>query len=118
MPLPSASTIARKDDTIQTMQYKFARMLEEVAGATVQVRTDDPRNHLIANAVNAARTFLTYLETLNLGNVVLNEVAGKYRFKADGTFQLWNDDQMGFQSISVHGDAGEEYIEIGELDEE
>lgn len=100
------------------MGYKLARMLEEVSGASVQVRVDDPKNLLLFRAVNAARVFLIYLENLNLGNVVINEVAGKYRFKADGTFQLWNDDQMGFQTISVHGNAGEEYLEIGELDDE
>lgn len=115
MPL-SDRTIARSDDTVRDMQYKLARAMEEFVGDGVNVRVDDPRNLLMYRAVNAARAFLTYLEELNLNNVVLNEVEGKYRFKADGTFQLWNADQLGYQSVIVGGEAGQEYIEFGEVE--
>lgn len=40
-------------------------------------------------------------------------VAGKYRIKDDGTFQLWNPDQNLFHTLSISGAAGEEILSIG-----
>jgi hypothetical protein len=38
----------------------------------------------------------------------LKTVAGKYRFKDDGSFQLWNADQNKFHTITITGAAGAE----------
>jgi hypothetical protein len=40
-------------------------------------------------------------------------MAGKYRFKPDGTFQLWNADQNKFHTITVTGAAQAETISVG-----
>ena len=47
------------------------------------------------------------------GPFVLKSVAGKYRFKTDGSFQLWNQTQSLFQSISLSGDSGSEVLGYG-----
>lgn len=49
----------------------------------------------------------------NVVAYALKTVAGKYRFKDDGTFQLWNADQNLFHSITIAGAAGAEVINIG-----
>lgn len=43
----------------------------------------------------------------------LKTVAGKYRIKDDGTWQLWNPDQNLFHTISISGAAGAEILNIG-----
>lgn len=120
MALPSDATIPRQDDSINVLLYKLARALEEAAGTATSERStprnDDPKNIQFFKGVLALRAFITYLENLNLGNVVINEVVGKYRFKEDGSFQLWNDDQMGYQTLTIGGVAGEEYINIGDVE--
>jgi hypothetical protein len=40
-------------------------------------------------------------------------VAGKYRIKGDGTFQLWNGTQNKWHAITVSGAAGAEVLSIG-----
>jgi hypothetical protein len=44
--------------------------------------------------------------------LALRTIAGKYRIKADGTFQLWNADQSLFHTLTLSGDAGEETLNI------
>lgn len=41
------------------------------------------------------------------------QVAARYRFKADGTFQLWNPDQNKWCAVTVGGTAGNEVLRIG-----
>lgn len=48
----------------------------------------------------------------NVVNYALATVAGKYRIKDDGSFQLWNATQNKFHSITVSGAAGEEVLNI------
>lgn len=43
----------------------------------------------------------------------LTSVAGKYRFKVDGSFQLYNATQSKYHTISISGSAGAEQIDIG-----
>lgn len=43
---------------------------------------------------------------------VLASVAGKYRFKPDGSFQLWNADQSKFHTLTLTGLAGAETLSI------
>jgi hypothetical protein len=38
--------------------------------------------------------------------------AGHFRIKADGTFQLWNQDQNLWHTISISGIAGAETLDI------
>ena len=42
-----------------------------------------------------------------------SQVPGKYRFKADGTFELWNPTQGLWQSLTLTGAAGLEGINFG-----
>ena len=42
----------------------------------------------------------------------LQTVAGKYRIKADGTFQIWNADQSLFHTLTLSGAAGAETLGI------
>lgn len=39
-------------------------------------------------------------------------ITGKYRFKSDGSLQLWNPDQSKWQSLTLSGGAGAELISI------
>lgn len=50
---------------------------------------------------------------LALGGGLPSEVAGKYRFKLDGTFQLWNATQSKWHSLTISGAAGAEELGIG-----
>lgn len=45
--------------------------------------------------------------------LALKTVAGKYRIKADGTFQLWNATQSKWHALTLSGAAGEEILSIG-----
>lgn len=40
-------------------------------------------------------------------------VAGKYRFKTDGSFQIYNATQAKYHTITISGAAGSEEIGIG-----
>lgn len=55
--------------------------------------------------------FSTLLPTPS-GDYVRSTRPGKYRFKTDGTFQLWNVDQSLFHTITVTGLAGAETLSI------
>ncbi len=46
------------------------------------------------------------------GALALKTVAGKYRIKDDGSWQLWNADQSLFHTITVSGAAGAETFSI------
>lgn len=48
----------------------------------------------------------------NVASYAPKTVAGKYRFKDDGSFQLWNPDQNLFHTITVSGAAGAEVMNI------
>jgi hypothetical protein len=42
----------------------------------------------------------------------LPDFPGKMRIKADGSFQLWNPDQLTWHTLGIGGLAGAEYITI------
>lgn len=54
---------------------------------------------------------------LTAGLGVPTTVATKYRFKGDGSFQLWNPDQNKWHTLTVSGAAGAEglNVEAGEV---
>lgn len=47
-----------------------------------------------------------------VATLALRTVAGKYRIKSDGTFQLWNATQSKFHTLTLSGAAGAEIIAI------
>ncbi len=52
------------------------------------------------------------VDTLLAAKAVLT-VAGKYRIKGDGTFQLWNATQSKWHTLAITGAAGAEALTIG-----
>ena len=48
-----------------------------------------------------------------IGPPALNWTLSGLRVKADGSFQLWNPDQLKWHTLQVRGLAGAEYITIG-----
>lgn len=51
--------------------------------------------------------------TTLLESYALRTVSGKYRLKADGTFQLWNATESKWHSLAISGATGAEVISIG-----
>lgn len=65
-------------------------------------------------AVTVQRAIISGAPTSESGPFyVPSTVAGKYRFKDDGTFQLWNPTQSKFHTLSLTGAAGAELLGIG-----
>jgi hypothetical protein len=54
----------------------------------------------------------TEVDTLLAAKAALT-VAGKYRIKGDGTFQLWNATQSKWHTVTIAGAAGAEVFQIG-----
>ena len=44
--------------------------------------------------------------------LALRTVAGKYRIKTDGTFELWNADQSLWHALTISGALGAEQLNI------
>jgi hypothetical protein len=91
----------------------------------IQFRRDTLTNWTAANPVLAQGepAYETDTGVMRIGDGVSNflsltpwfrsQVPGKYRFKADGTFELWNPTQGLWQSLTLTGAAGLEGINFG-----
>lgn len=51
-------------------------------------------------------------EGIDLDDYALKTVAGKYRIKDNGTFQLWNTTQSAWHTLTITGPVGAEALEI------
>lgn len=118
MSLPSDATIPAATDPDSTLDYKVARMFSEVAGTFDQIepRTDNDRKLLKFKAIQAIRAYMVYLEGLDIADFLPRETIGKYRFLPDGTFQLFNDDELGYREVMLRGVGDEVHFELGPLD--
>lgn len=118
MSAPSDRTIPAVTDPKSLMLYKAALMLTEMADFTAPSvpRVDEPMNYLTYRLVSALRAYLIFLDGQDIANMLPREVVGKYRFKIDGTFQLWNANDLAYRTITIAGAGNAVHFEIGDPD--
>lgn len=74
--------------------------------------TENPNAGYGALGVNAAGQPIFVKADGTIQKLVPSTVAGKYRIKDDGTFQLWNGTQNKWHSLAISGAAGAEVLTI------
>ena len=97
-------------DDDRSLDVRNTRALESIAG-----ESSDPTKATLVDVCESLDEIRDAIKDLK--NFYPITVPGQFRIKTDGTFQLWNADQLLFHSIRVTGEAGAEsvMVEPGEL---
>ena len=93
-------------DDERALQVRNTKALEAIANYN-----DDGTVATLTDVVEGLDEITAAIKDLQ--NFYPITVPGQFRIKTDGTFQLWNAQQLAFHSIKITGQAGEETMLIG-----